>query len=157
MVWYRQFGLHFATPFEDGSKWWSHLSTSFCNVYISFKSHRLPYSLWSYIAIQSLKLLHLDLWGPSPFSSHDGYHYYVSLVDVYSWFCWLLPLKSNSDFFLVFKNFVNLVEQLFGYFVKKFKASLVASSLDLLFYNFLQIKEYEGDYLAPTHPIKMGW
>ena len=74
------------------------------------KSSRLPFVASSFVASRPLERVHCDLWGPSPVTFIQGFRFYVIFVDNYSRFCWLYPLKHKSDFFNIFTQFQNLVE-----------------------------------------------
>jgi hypothetical protein len=39
----------------------------------------------------------VDLWGPAPINSDYGMNYYISFVDSFSRYTWILLLKSKSD------------------------------------------------------------
>lgn len=49
----------------------------------------------------------MDVWGPSPMLSHDGYHYYLSIVDTFSRYTWLFPLRMSILSLLNFRNLLN--------------------------------------------------
>ena len=51
---------------------------------------------------QPLERIHCDLWGPSPVVSSQGFRFYAVLVDDYTRFAWLYPLRYKSDFFQIF-------------------------------------------------------
>lgn len=60
------------------------------------KSHQLPFpsSYSQYFA--PLELVYSDVWGLAV-KTVNGYHYYVSFVDAYSWYTWIYLLKQQSD------------------------------------------------------------
>nr|GEW57967.1 retrovirus-related Pol polyprotein from transposon TNT 1-94 [Tanacetum cinerariifolium] len=88
----------------------------------SMISKRLPFENNMKRASHVLDLIHCDLWGPSPVTSIDGYHYYVIFVDDYSRFTWFYPLKAKSDFPAVFETFVCFVQTQFSRKIKIFQA-----------------------------------
>ena len=51
---------------------------------------------------EPLQLVHLDLWGPSPIQSSNGYKYYISIVDVFFRYAWIYLLRNKSDSFQAF-------------------------------------------------------
>ena len=77
------------------------LSTSFikqaaqqkCEACQMSKVHRLHFLVIETKTSQVLKLIHTDLWGPSPILSRVGYVYYISFVDNFSLYTWNYPLK----------------------------------------------------------------
>ncbi|KAH9744437.1 retrovirus-related pol polyprotein from transposon RE2 [Citrus sinensis] len=58
-----------------------------------------------------LQLLYADLWGPSHTTSTQGYSYYLSILDDYSRFTWIFPLKAKSDSLQVFTDFKTFIEK----------------------------------------------
>ena len=60
-----------------------------------------------------LDLVFCDVWGPSPTLSCDGHRFFLLCVDNYSKFMWIFPLQQKSDVFLVFKQFLTMVERQF--------------------------------------------
>lgn len=60
--------------------------------------------------MQPLELLHLDVWGPAPVRSREDHLYYVSIVDDFSRYSWMLLLNTKSEFVKQFIPFFgNLV------------------------------------------------
>ena len=70
-----------------------------CDACILAKSHKLPFSQSTYKSTRPLALIHSNVWGPAPITSHFGYSYYVIFVDDYSKYTWLFPMKKKSDVF----------------------------------------------------------
>lgn len=56
------------------------------------------------------QIVHADLWGPSPILSSNGFKYFMSFSDQYSWFTWLHLLKRKIDVITSYKHFKSLVE-----------------------------------------------
>ncbi|KAK9151758.1 hypothetical protein Syun_010067 [Stephania yunnanensis] len=94
------------------------LSTEFCNVCPLGKHHALPFSNSSSRCKHVLDLIHTDVWGPSPVTSHDGFNYYIVFVDDWSRFTWIFPLKNKSDALQAFKVFKSRVENQFNAKIK---------------------------------------
>ena len=51
------------------------------------------------------KLVHLDVWGPSPVLSPTGFRYFVMFVDDYSQTTWLYLIKNYTELFSHFHAF----------------------------------------------------
>ena len=81
-----------------------------CDACMSSKSHRLSYSNSLHQTSKPLEVIHSDLWGPSPVTSHLGNRYYVSFIDDYTKYTWLYPLKLKSDVLQVFIHFQKRIE-----------------------------------------------
>ena len=58
-----------------------------------------------------LGLTHSDLWGPSPVTSIDRTHYVLTLTDNRSQWLWVIFLKSKSEAFKVFINWLTYVDK----------------------------------------------
>lgn len=54
---------------------------SFCDICSSRKSQCQPYSPRTHTTSSPLELLHINLWGPSLTTSHDGYYYYCNIQE----------------------------------------------------------------------------
>ena len=82
-----------------------------CNI---VKSHKLPFSTSSISSKKPLELLYTDVWGPSPTKSINGCVYYLIIVDHFTKYIWLYPLKNKSDVSIIFPAFKSLVEKYFN-------------------------------------------
>lgn len=65
-----------------------------------------------------LKLLHMDVWGPAPVLSSNGFRYYVYIIDDYTKFCWVYPLSLKSEFKSTFENFKTYIENQLNLHIK---------------------------------------
>lgn len=63
---------------------------------------------------QPLHLIYLDVWGPSPIKSHDGFSYFGIFVDNFTKYVCLFLLKNKSDMQTVFIQFNSIVEFFFS-------------------------------------------
>ena len=57
-----------------------------------------------------LQLIHSDVYGPMQTPSFGNYLYFVTFIDDYSRHAWVYPLKSKSEVFFYFKQFVAMAE-----------------------------------------------
>ena len=62
-----------------------------CFACFSSKSKQLSFSLSCTQINFPLELIHTNIWGPSPICSKSSFKYYVSFLDVYSPYTWLIP------------------------------------------------------------------
>ena len=92
--------------------------SSICSYCQLGKSHKLPFSMSSFISTTPLELVHFDLWGPAPVTSHLGHQFYIHFIDDFSKFSWLYPLVQISDAHKAFLKFKIQVENLFGCKIK---------------------------------------
>ena len=87
------------------------LSYYVCDACCSSKSHKQPFKISLHKSTRPLELVHSDVWGPAPLTSHFGFQYYVIFVDDYSKYTWLFPLKNKSDVFHIFTEFHTKAER----------------------------------------------
>ncbi|CAE6075150.1 unnamed protein product [Arabidopsis arenosa] len=76
------------------------------------KSHKLPFYTNTIVSHQPLEYLYSDVW-TSPMVSVDNFKYYLILVDHFTRYTWLYPLKQKSQVKDVFVAFKALVENRF--------------------------------------------
>ena len=86
------------------------------------KSHILHFPNTETKTTKPLELIHTDLWGPLPTHSRDGYNYYISLVDDFSRYTWIYPLKLKLEALDVFKLFKLQVENQFDTTIKNLQS-----------------------------------
>lgn len=131
--------------------------STFCSMCAMSKSHRFAFSDQTYIAQQPLKLIHLDLWGPSPVISCKDCHYFSMIVDNMSWFTWILPLCCILDFYSVFQTFYFFVERLINFKFILFKVMMAPNSPITHSNIILQVMTFLITCFAPIHRSKMMW
>ena len=66
-------------------------------------------------------LIHADIWGPFRHLTHDGFSYFLTLVDDKSSFTWIYMLKNKSDCITVIPKFFSYVENQFKTSIKAFR------------------------------------
>ena len=72
----------------------------------------MPFHETSITSSRPLQILFSDVWS-SPTLSFDGYKYYLILVDHYTRYMWLFPLKLKSQIAATFIKFKELIENQF--------------------------------------------
>lgn len=77
------------------------------------KTHKLSFFQNTITSSRPLQYIYIDLWS-SPVLSVDGYKYYLVLIDHFSRYTWLYPLKQKSQTKEIFKTFKALVENHFN-------------------------------------------
>ncbi|KAJ8772626.1 hypothetical protein K2173_027803 [Erythroxylum novogranatense] len=95
-------------------------SKSFCDSCQLGKLSKIPFSLSTNKSTVMFEKVHCDLWGPAPVMSFAKFKYYACLVDDYSKYSWLIPLRTKSEFFVAFKAFEQYVLRQFGQKIKIF-------------------------------------
>src|ERR1044072_4884628 len=93
-------------------------SISFCKACCMGKIHKLPSSSSTTVYSNPLELVFSDLWGPAPYTSQNGFKYYMSFVDAHTRFTWIYFLKVKSEAFTIFQQFKLMAELQFGHKLK---------------------------------------
>ena len=84
-----------------------------CTIYPMARQTRMlfPESVTTTSSI--FELLHVDLWGPYNVPTHDGYHYFLTMVDDYSRATWTQLIRCKSNALCTIKAFISLIENQF--------------------------------------------
>jgi len=75
-----------------------------CKPCLAGKMHSNPFPSSQWHATRPLELVHSDVH-QVPYSSFSGFHYWVTFIDDYSRYRFILPIKAKSDIFEAFKQF----------------------------------------------------
>jgi transposase InsO family protein len=81
-----------------------------CDICHFAKQKKLPFPHSYFHASSKFELLHLDIWGPLAIQSIHGHKYFLTIVDDYSRYVWIVLLKSKSEVSLHVQNFITLIE-----------------------------------------------
>ena len=73
----------------------------------------MPFQESTSITTKIFELLHVDLWGPYHIPTHDGYHYFLTMVDDYSRSTCTQLLRCKSNALQTIKAVVSLIETQF--------------------------------------------
>jgi hypothetical protein len=84
-----------------------------CDICHFASQKKLSFSLSSSVASHKFELLHFDIWSPLAMPSIHNHNYFLTILDDYSRFVWIVLLKSKSDVPQHVKNFNTLVENQF--------------------------------------------
>lgn len=88
-----------------------------CSIYLLAKQTRLPFP----DSLTRADLVHIDVWGPYRFPTHNDFWFFFTIVDDRSRMIWLFSLKFNSDIFPRLKSFFTLVRNQFATQVKRIR------------------------------------
>ena len=83
-----------------------------CSDCLSNKSHKQLFSNSTIVSTKPLEYIFSDLWS-SPILSTENHKYYLLLIDHYTRYSWLYPLKRKYEVKDIFKTFKPLVENKF--------------------------------------------
>ena len=82
-------------------------------------------------------LIHCDTWGPYQFLTHNGYKYFLTIVDDHTGYTWVFFMKQKSDTLDIVSKFFTFVENHFNFFIKFFRSD---NALELSFTDFFLSK-----------------
>lgn len=82
----------------------------------------LPFQKSQSYANRPFELIHYDMWGPTPITSTNDFNYYIYLLDDFSRFTWIYPLRSKVQVVTTFIHFKNLVENQLDGKIKVFQS-----------------------------------
>jgi len=69
-------------------------------------------------------LIHVDVWGPYSLSSIHGQKYFLTIVDDYSRYTWVFPLKQKSEVVKILENFVVFIQTQFETPIKVIRSDM---------------------------------
>jgi hypothetical protein len=82
------------------------------------KQHRLPFPVSDSTSNKIFDLVHCDIWGPFSINSLNSVKYFLTIVDDFSRFIWVLLMVSKSQSRSLLVSFINLVANQFNTMVK---------------------------------------
>jgi hypothetical protein len=74
------------------------------------KQKKLSYTLSSSQTSKWFYLLHMDIWGPYSTATLHGHKYFLTIVDDFSRFTWLVLLKGKREVASHIQHFIHLLE-----------------------------------------------
>jgi len=89
-----------------------------CNTCHLAKQRKLPFVNSKSRAECQFDLIHVDIWGPCPSASMNGNRYFLTIVDDYTRYTWVILLKNKSEARNCLINFIELVMTQFEKVVK---------------------------------------
>ncbi|PLW53676.1 hypothetical protein PCANC_04300 [Puccinia coronata f. sp. avenae] len=86
-----------------------------CSVCDVSKMHRQPFSGSFPIATKPLEIIHMDLCGPMSPPSWGGNFYFLKIINGYSKYHFIFPIKLKSNMFQTFSMFLSKVKNASGH------------------------------------------
>ena len=123
------------------------------------KQHRQPFPKKSQSqsrSSQPLELIHSDVCGPMSVNSVGGSTYFVTFIDDYSRFTTVYLMKHKSEVLEKFKEFVELVENLFEKRVKSLRSDNESEYESREFEEYCKSKGIKKDDTIPYTPQQNG-
>ncbi|KAI3746199.1 hypothetical protein L6452_08623 [Arctium lappa] len=94
-----------------------------CNSCQLSKHKRLPFSDSNSTTVLPFDSVHCDLW-TSPVPSKTGYEYYMVLLDDFTQYTWVFPMKFKSETFSKISQFHKYIQTQFNMTIKAFQCDL---------------------------------
>ena len=101
------------------------------------KQRRLPYPISTSHSSKIFDILHADIWGPYAIPSISGHKYFLTLVDDFSRFTWIILMAHKGE---TRKHLVNFISYIETQFSTKLKCLRSDNGPEFLMYNFFQSK-----------------
>ena len=118
--------------------------------------HQQPFPISTNKVKKPFQLLHADLWGPTPFVSLNGFHFYLVLVDEFTKFTWVYLLKHKLDTFAIFKQFTTLIQTQFKHSIQTFRTDCGGEFTSIEFNTFCANKGIIHQLSCPHTPQQNG-
>ncbi|KAM2035287.1 hypothetical protein ACFX16_038395 [Malus domestica] len=129
---------------------------SLCPACIHGKTSRLPFHVKQERSKVLFEKIHLDVWGPSPQKSIEGFRYYISFIDDCSRFVWIYPMINKSDAFSIFCKFYAFVVTQFNGSIKYLQSDGGGEYMSKKFKQFLDSKWMIHHISCPHTPQQNG-
>ncbi|KAJ8774308.1 hypothetical protein K2173_011111 [Erythroxylum novogranatense] len=93
-------------------------STAACDTCHFAKQKKLPFPVSFTQSNKIFDIVHVDIWGPNSIISIHGHRYFLTIVDGYSRYTWIILMKHKSEARTHVQNFFSLVETQFETTIK---------------------------------------
>lgn len=120
-----------------------------CAVCHQANQKRLSFPSDNHISAACFDQIHIDVWGPFSVQTHEGYKYFLTIVDDHSRATWIYMLKAKSDVLHIFPAFIKMIETQFGKTVKSVRTD---NAPELAFGNLLRDKGILSFHSCPETP-----
>ncbi|WVY94711.1 hypothetical protein V8G54_033799 [Vigna mungo] len=95
-----------------------HNSTYICDACHISKQRKLPFSNSSSKTMKIFDLIHIDIRGPCNILSMRGFKYFLTIVDDFSRYTWLIPMTDKSVVRKTIIDFITNIENQFSTTIK---------------------------------------
>ncbi|KAK8921731.1 hypothetical protein KSP39_PZI020888 [Platanthera zijinensis] len=140
VIWHNRFGHLSHSTFKTLSEQFPCISSSYispCDVCHYARQKRLPYISSTSSSNKIFDLLHVDIWGSYSTSSVHDHKYFLTMVDDFSRFTWLILMKSKGEARQHLKNFIHFIDTQFS---TKLKTIRTDNGLEFSMNDFYQSK-----------------
>ena len=84
-----------------------------CDICHFARHKKISFPISTSRANAKFELIHFDIWGPISITSIKGHKYFLTVLDDFSRFVWVILLKSKAEVSDHVKNFITLIENQF--------------------------------------------
>ncbi|GBN92280.1 Retrovirus-related Pol polyprotein from transposon TNT 1-94 [Araneus ventricosus] len=109
-----------------------------CNVGKTTRTSLKKNYVYKRVTKSVLDKVHMDLWGPAPVNSLGGSKYFLSIIDDFSRKIDVFTLKSKSEVFSIFKEYLSRVQRELGRKLKSVRTDNVMEFCHKDFETFLR-------------------
>ncbi|PKU85306.1 Retrovirus-related Pol polyprotein from transposon TNT 1-94 [Dendrobium catenatum] len=127
-----------------------------CTTCIQCKLHKLPFESSISRTHTPLALVHSDVWGPSPVSSTNGFHFFVIFVDDFSRYTGLFPIIHKSEVTTTFITFTKFIENQTKHSIKILRTDGGTEFNNYAMKSFLHSKGIGHQMFRPYTPEQNG-
>jgi len=82
------------------------------------RQSKLPFPSSNISTTSVFELIHVDTWGPYKTPTHNGFRYFITIVDDFSRATWTYLLSTKSNAFTILQSFIHMVERQFNSNIK---------------------------------------
>lgn len=127
-----------------------------CIVCIKAKQARKPFLPSERESKKILELVHMDVCGPLPIKSLGGHTNFLTIIDDFSRKLFLFVMKSKTEVFDIFSDFVNMAEKQTGQTLKAIRTDNGTEFVNQKFGNFCNEKGVIHQRTIPYSPQQNG-
>jgi transposase InsO family protein len=132
------------------------ISDFLCETCVMAKSHRAVYPLSNKKTDFPFSLVHTDVWGPAPQSTHNGKKWFISFVDDCTRVTWVYLLKHKSDVYDVFRSFYQMIVTQFNTCIKVIRSDNGGEYFKKELMEFMNSKGILHQTTCPYSPQQNG-
>jgi len=120
------------------------------------KSHRVVFPLSNKKTDFPFSLIHTDVWGPAPQSTHNGKKWFINFVDNCTRVTWVYLLKHKSDVCNVFRSFHHMIVTQFNTHIKVIRSDNGGEYFKTELIEFMNFKDILHQTTCPYSPQQNG-
>lgn len=119
-----------------------------CTICPLAKQKRLSFPHSQKLSKSPFDLVHIDIWGPFSTPTHEGFRYFLTIVDDCTRVTWIYLLKDKASVSIVFPEFLQFILTQYHVSIKAIRSD---NAPELSFKNSSQRKIHCSLLLLPLH------